>query len=101
MGEAARRTRWLVRNPATVSEKQIARIAAHPGVRKQLSVALTRPFFPKDIYISGPKGKYVHFKLSDPKKFDKRGFRMKSVGRRGTRLLIGCPKGQWDDVRMK
>lgn len=93
---AVRRTKLVLRRPQTVSEKSLARMAAHPRIRTLFSAALRKPIFPRDIYISGPKGKYVHFVISPPSKFDKYSFRTKSVGRRGTRLIVGCPQGQYD-----
>lgn len=94
-----RHSRWPIRRPQTVTEKTLARWASDPRIRIRISKALRKPFFPKDILISGPKGEYVHFRLENPAKFDKWGFRIKSVGDRGTRLIIGCPRGQWDSLR--
>ncbi len=86
----------LVR-PNGPDERQIAKWALHPKIRMRLSAALRRPIFPNQVYISG-SGKYVHIILVPASKFDKQSFRMKDLGHRGTRGIIGCPKGQWDPV---
>lgn len=92
------RTKLQIRRPNGAAEREICRLAAHPKIRVMFSAALRRPIFPKDVYISGDKGKYIHIIVSPMKNFDKRSFRMKSAGHRGTRLIVGCPKGQWNDV---
>lgn len=96
MTAVAKRERWVLRRPKTITEKTLARLAAHPKIRTRFSAALSKPIFPKDIYISGPAGKYVHFTLLNSKKFDRNSFRMKSIGDRGTKMVVGCPAGQWN-----
>lgn len=95
---AAKRERLIIRRPKTVNERTIARLAAHPKIRAQFSAALRRPIFPKDVYISGPAGRYVHFTLASSKKFHKESFRTKNVGDKGTRIIVGCPLGQWNGI---
>jgi len=46
--------------------------------------------------------KYLRIRVKDPKKFDKRSFRIKDVGREGyTKIIIGCPKGKYDPKKKK
>jgi len=36
-------------------------------------------------------------RIVDPKKFDKRSFRTKDVGRKGfTKIIVACPKGEYN-----
>ena len=42
---------------------------------------------------------YCRKRLKDPKQFDKRSFRTKTVSKR-TKLIIACPRGEYD-VRRK
>lgn len=93
---AVKRERLVIRRPKTLTEKTLARLAAHPKIRARFSSALRKPFFPKDIYISGPAGRYVHFRLMDQKKFHKGSFRTKEIGEHGTKMIVGCPAGQWN-----
>lgn len=88
-------TKLKLMRPNGASEKQIAKWAIHPRIRSRLSGALRRPIFPAQVYISHG-GKYVHIRLLSPKAFDKRSFRMKDLGQRGTRGIVGCPAGQYD-----
>jgi hypothetical protein len=44
------------------------------------------------------RAKYIHERLEDPKKFDPRSFRVVAV-RPDRKIIIGCPKGQWDAVK--
>lgn len=43
----------------------------------------------------GSRAKYTHTRLGSPSKFDPRSFRTISTGRRGRKVVIGCPKGRW------
>lgn len=88
-------TKLKLARPNGPTEKQIAKWAIHPRIRHRLSAALRRPIFPGQVYISH-NGKYVHIRLVSPNKLDKRSFRMKDLGQRGTRGIIGCPSGQYD-----
>lgn len=88
-------TKLTLSRPNGPTEKQIAKWAIHPRIRSRLSTALRRPIFPGMVYISH-NGRYVHIRLSSPKAFDKRSFRMKDLGQNGTRGIIGCPAGQYD-----
>jgi hypothetical protein len=63
------------------------------------SKALT--FKPKIIRLSGPKGQYAHYQKSSPDNFDPRSFRTISMGVRGTKGVVGCPKGEWDPRRKR
>ena len=81
----------------TLTEADITRLAKFPEVRRRLSSALVKE--PIKVGISGAKGEYVHFRMEPPQKFDKRSIRTKSVGSRGTKLLVGCYKGQYDPKR--
>ena len=63
------------------------------------SRALT--FKPKIIRLSGPKGQYAHYQKSSPDNFDPRSFRTISMGVRGTKGVVGCPKGEWDPRRKR
>lgn len=40
--------------------------------------------------------KYCHERVSSPRKYDKRSFRTKSVGKRGHKIVTGCPKGEYN-----
>lgn len=41
--------------------------------------------------------KYIRKRIKDPKKFDKRSFRTKDVGRpEHHKIIIGCPKGKYN-----
>lgn len=43
------------------------------------------------------KAKYKRIRIKSPKKFDKRSFRIKDVGRPGhTKIIIGCPIKKYD-----
>jgi len=43
------------------------------------------------------EGKYNH-KVVEPKgKFDDDSFRTVPSGKKGTKVVVGCPKGKWDD----
>ena len=44
----------------------------------------------------GKYAKFIHRRLEDPKKFDKRSFRIKKLPN-GIELVIGCPAGKWDE----
>lgn len=51
---------------------------------------------------SGSKAKYIHERVRSPKLFDPRSFRVIDPGRKGhTKLIIGCPKGEWDERRKR
>ena len=42
-------------------------------------------------------GKHYRCRIQSPKQFDKRSFRTISTGdKKGTKLIIGCPKGKYD-----
>jgi hypothetical protein len=43
----------------------------------------------------GPRSKYRHTKLEPKRHFARGSFRTISIGRRGKRMLVGCPKGSW------
>ncbi len=46
--------------------------------------------------------KYLRVRVKNPKKFDRRSFRIKDVGRKGfTKIIIGCPKGKYDAKKKK
>jgi hypothetical protein len=47
-----------------------------------------------------PYGKFIRERVADPKIFDKRSFRTKTL-RSGHRVIIGCLNGQWDDRHHK
>ena len=41
--------------------------------------------------------RYKRVRIKSPKKFDKRSFRIKDVGRpEHTKIVIACPKGKYD-----
>ena len=73
-----------------ISKGVLNRLMAFPSLRKRLSSALARKK-PVRIDISGPKGRYVHFRIESPKKFHPQSIRVKSVGTRGTKITTGCP----------
>jgi hypothetical protein len=50
--------------------------------------------------ITGKKAKYIHERLADPKLFDPKSFRVVAV-RPDRKIIIGCPKGYWDDRRKR
>lgn len=39
--------------------------------------------------------KYCHERVASPKRFDKKSFRTKPVGKRGHKIVTGCPKGKY------
>ncbi len=50
----------------------------------------------------GSKARYKHIRVRSPKEFDPRSFRVIDPGRPGyTKLVIGCPKGKWDNRRKR
>lgn len=47
-------------------------------------------------------GRYTHERVQSPRKFARASFRTIDPGRPGhTKLIIGCPKGQWDRKRRR
>jgi hypothetical protein len=53
---------------ATPAEKDLLRLTRFPQVRSKISRALARKG-PIDVHISGPRGEFVRFRMSDPKKY--------------------------------
>jgi alkanesulfonate monooxygenase SsuD/methylene tetrahydromethanopterin reductase-like flavin-dependent oxidoreductase (luciferase family) len=47
----------------------------------------------------GSRARYRHMKLARKSRFARGSFRVKVLGRRGKKLIIGCPKGAWDRIR--
>ena len=43
---------------------------------------------------------YKHEKVAPKEEFDPRSFRTKEV-KSGVKLVVGCPLGNWDDVKSK
>lgn len=43
---------------------------------------------------------YKRYRKADPKKFDKRSFRVKSVSK-NTKIIVGCPKGKYSPSRKR
>jgi hypothetical protein len=93
--------RVTLRRPKGLTASLIARLTASPRTRSLISKALRKPIFARDIWISGKDGEFVHFSLESTSKFDKKGYRTKQMGERGTLGILGSPKGTWDDVRNK
>ena len=47
-------------------------------------------------------GRYDHRVMEPKGKFDKRSFRTIDSGEKGdTKVVVGCPKGQWDNKRRR
>lgn len=45
---------------------------------------------------------YKRTRVKDPKKFDKRSFRTKDVGKPGhTKIIVACPKGKYDSKKKR
>jgi hypothetical protein len=88
------------RRPKTASERVMLQWAAYPPIQRLLSSALKKPVFPRDIYVS-ENAKYVHYTVANKAVFEQRSFRTISLGQRGTKGVVGSPKGQWDDVRQR
>jgi len=44
-------------------------------------------------------GRYWHCRINPPGMFDRRSFRTKAVGKRGNKIVIGCPRGKFDAKR--
>lgn len=86
------------KNPVDVEyepgSKQYRVYRTNPTKQYGPSKAVT--FKPTGVRISGPKGNYVRYQKISPKRFDVRSFRTISLGRRGTKAVIGCPKGKYD-----
>jgi hypothetical protein len=41
--------------------------------------------------------RYKRIRVKSPKKFDRRSFRTKDVGRKGfTKIIVACPKGKYN-----
>ena len=74
-----------------LTEKTLLRLLRFPYIRKAISSALERTV-PVKVDISGERGKYIRFRVVDPKKFHPSLFATISVGSRGTKLVIGTPK---------
>lgn len=47
-----------------------------------------------------PEVTYKHERKEDPKKFDKRSFRIIDI-KPGIKATIGCPKGHWDSTKKR
>lgn len=69
--------------------------AYRKGVKKRPSGAID--FRPKSIGIP-ERGKYIHYRAKDPKKYDKESFRVKPVpgSRTGSKMVVACPRGKYD-----
>jgi hypothetical protein len=46
------------------------------------------------------RARYIHERLVDPELFDPRSFRVKVISPT-KKLIIGCPRGYWDDKRKR
>jgi hypothetical protein len=51
-------------------------------------------------FLTGKYAKYLHERITDPKIFDPRSFRVVAV-RPDRKIIIGCPKRYWDDKNKK
>lgn len=47
------------------------------------------------------RGRYYHCRVNPPSMFDRRSFRTKAVGRRGRKIVVGCPKTKYDAKRKR
>lgn len=66
----AREARGYLRNVAIrPTERQLLRLMTFPQARTKISGALGR-MEPMAVHISGPKGEFVRFRMSDPKKYE-------------------------------
>jgi hypothetical protein len=43
--------------------------------------------------------KYCRERQASPRKFDRRSFRTKPIGK--IRIVVGCPKGKWSPARQR
>lgn len=86
--------RKLAHVPAkAVTQDQLLRLVRFPAVRKAISGALTRAV-PERADIPGARGRFIAFRVADPKAFHPELYATIPVGSRGTLLRIGTPKSQ-------
>lgn len=78
--------------PARLTAAEALRLTRFPFVRKAISEGLYRA---KVLSVDLPEtGRYVRFRLADPRTFHPALFSTLPVGRRGTLLVIGTPRAQ-------
>jgi hypothetical protein len=85
MAHAAKRLAF----PALADER-LMRLVKFPAIRKAISGALERAV-PEKVATHGT-GRYVRFRLADPRSFHPSLFATVPVGSRGTLLVIGTPR---------
>lgn len=85
-------------NPSNLTKKDIERLMTFPALRKRISASIEKKK-PTKIDIVGPSGKYVHFRLQSPNKFEKKSFRTTSRGTGGTKAITACPAGKFKKGR--